>query len=153
MYMKKPKGYLPLKGNLSLLFIFGILVMLSYGCKDKKEEEVIDNCLEGRTGSLSLVVKMVHHARPIPGCRVFVKFNTSEFPGEDTTKYDYKLSADSNSPFATIDSLTCGNYYIYAVGIDSLLDPSNWICKGGLPYSTTLVTGIDSMNVYITEGD
>jgi hypothetical protein len=131
--------------------ILGFGVMFS-SCNDK-EEEVIDNCTEGRTGQLSVVTKMVHHTRPIPGCRVFIKYNATEFPGEDTTKYDYSVTANWDSPYATIDSLACGNYYIYAIGIDSLLDPSNWVCKGGLPYSTEAATGIDSINVYITEGD
>ncbi|MBL7922715.1 MAG: hypothetical protein JNL88_00810 [Bacteroidia bacterium] len=133
---------------------FFILVMSLFSCQckeDKKEEP--DNCLEGRNGQLTLVTKMLHHARPIPGCRVFVKFNATEFPGEDTSLYDYKMTADWNSPYVSIDSLACGNYYLYAIGIDSLLDPSNWVCKGGLPFSTTQQVGSDSIHVYITEGD
>lgn len=121
-------------------------------CKDKEEEDK-DNCLEGRTGALTLVPRFIHHTRPIPGCRVFIKYGATEFPGEDTTKYDYRLSADWSSSYAAIDSLACGNYYIYAIGIDSLLDPSNWVCKGGRPYNTTANSGVDSLSVYITEGD
>ncbi len=136
---------------LSLLNI-GLAVFFS-GCKEDKKEEESDNCLEGRTGNLTLVAKMVHHARPIPGCRVFVKYNAVNFPGEDTSLYDYRITAAADTPYVTIDSLNCGNYYIYAVGIDSLLDPSNWICKGGIPFSTPLISGTDSVNVYITEGD
>ncbi|MBK9638462.1 MAG: hypothetical protein IPO63_11865 [Bacteroidetes bacterium] len=121
-------------------------------CKDKKKEEE-DNCSEGRTGQLTMMFKMVHHSRPIPGCRVFIKYNPCEFPGPDTTKYDYAVSAEWNSAYASIDSLNCGRYYVYAIGIDSLLDPSDWICVGGLPFNTSMVSGLDSMNVYITEGD
>jgi|JI10StandDraft_1071094.scaffolds.fasta_scaffold56591_2 hypothetical protein len=139
------------KSSLLVTLLLGLGVTFS-SCKDK-EDEVIDNCTEGRTGQLSIVTKMVHHTRPIPGCRVFIKYNATEFPGEDTTKYDYSFSANWDSPFATVDSLTCGNYYIYAVGIDSLLDPSDWVCIGGIPYSTDASTGLDSINVYITEGD
>lgn len=121
-------------------------------CKDKKKTEE-DNCPEGRTGQLTMVFKLVHHTRPIPGCRVFLKYSAGEFPGADTTKYDYAVSAASNSAYASIDSLNCGTYYVYAVGIDSLLDPSDWICVGGLPFSKTLASGVDTLNVYITEGD
>lgn len=135
------------------LSVISLLLAVTFSsCKDKTEEEV-DNCPEGRTAFLKVIPKMVHHTRPINGCRVFIKFNATNFPGEDTTKYDYAVSSAWDSPYATIDSLNCGEYYFYTIGIDSLLDPSNWIVKGGLPYSTTATTGTDSINVYITEGD
>ncbi len=127
------------------LVLLGLLVGIS-GCKK-------DKCEAGRTGNLTLTTKMLHHSRPINGCSVFVKYNATEFPGEDTTKYDYKVAADFNSPFCVISNLSCGDYFIYAVGIDSLLDPSNWVVKGGLPYSTENASGNDNLNVYITEGD
>lgn len=130
-----------------------MLSLVFVSCNEDKTDEEIDECPEGRTASLSVITKMVHHTRPINGCRVFIKFNATNFPGEDTTKYDYAVTSEWNSPYATIDSLNCGKYYIYAIGIDSLLDPSNWIVKGGLPYSTTATAGTDSINVYITEGD
>jgi len=136
---------------ISVLLLVGTSIFFVQ-CKEKKKVEE-DNCPEGRTGQLTLTLKMLHHTRPIPGCRVYIKYNASEFPGEDTTKYDYSVSAESNIAYASVDSLNCGRYYIYAVGIDSLLDPSDWVCKGGLPYTTTAFTGTDSLNVYITEGD
>ncbi|MFN0190217.1 MAG: hypothetical protein ACKVQV_16080 [Bacteroidia bacterium] len=136
--------------------VFGALIlMISFvfiQCKCKKKEEE-DNCPEGRTGQLTMNFKMFHHTRPIPGCRVFLKYNASEFPGPDTTKYDYAVSAELNVAYASIDSLNCGRYYVYAIGIDSLLDPSDWVCIGGLPFNTTKFSGVDSVNVYITEGD
>lgn len=135
-----------------LMAIVCCIAIVFPSCKDKEKEDE-DNCREGRTGALTLVPRFIHHSRPIPGCRVFLKYGATEFPGEDTTKYDYRLSADWSSFYAAIDSLACGNYYIYAIGIDSLLDPSNWICKGGRPYSTSANSGVDSLSVYITEGD
>ena len=137
--------------KLKCALIVPVIVLLS-ACNDKEKKEE-DNCIEGRTGGLTIVTRMVHHTRPIKGCRVFVKYNATEFPGDDTTKYDYAFGSASDSPYATVDSLNCGSYYIYAIGIDSLLDPSNWIVKGGIPYSTGSISGIDSINVYITEGD
>jgi hypothetical protein len=129
------------------------LVLFFQSCDDKEDDPAPDLCNEGRNGERTLYMKMIHHTRPIKGARVFIKYNATEFPGTDTTRYDYAVSAAVDSPIASIDSLACGNYYVYAIGIDSLLDPSNWICKGGLPYSTNLSSGIDSINVYITEGD
>lgn len=139
--------------NTKRVILGAIIVMISFvfiQCKDKKKEEE-DNCPEGRTGQLTMTFKLLHHSRPILGGRVFLKYNASEFPGPDTTKYDFAVSAEVNSPYASIDSLNCGRYYVYAIGIDSVLDPSNWVCVGGLPFNTSLISGVDSMNVYIKE--
>lgn len=136
---------------LSFLMIF-FLVSL-YSCKPEKDDKPVDLCAEGRTGELQLSATMIHHTRPIKGCKLFIKYNATEFPGEDTSLYDFHVTAPNNSAVAVIDSLNCGNYYLYAVGIDSLLDPSGWLCKGGLPFSTDKKSGSVSINVYITEGD
>lgn len=137
-----------------LLFgLFVVLMSFVFSQCKCKDEEAEDLCPEGRTGQLTMVFKMLHHSRPIPGCRVFIKYNASEFPGSDTTKYDYAVTAENTSAYASIDSLNCGRYYVYAIGIDSILDPTDWVCVGGLPFNTGLVNGTDSMNVYITEGD
>jgi hypothetical protein len=129
--------------SLLVALLLGLGVTFS-SCKDK-EDEVIDNCTEGRTGQLSIVTKMVHHTRPFPV--VVYLSNTMQPNSQERTpsKYDYSVSANWDSPYATIDSLTCGNYYIYAVGIDSLLDPSDWVCKGGIAifYRGLYRTGFD----------
>jgi len=145
------KKFMVIRAFRSLVIVS--LVLFFQSCDDNDEDPTPDLCNEGRNGERTLYMKMIHHTRPIKGARVFIKYNATEFPGTDTTRYDYAVSAAVDSPIASIDSLACGNYYVYAVGIDSLLDPSNWICKGGLPYSTNLSSGIDSINVYITEGD
>lgn len=150
--MDKPKNRSDIV-NMCRVFAFCAVALLFQSCRDEEDDPQPDLCIEGRSGELQLVIKMVHHTRPIKGARVFIKYNATEFPGGDTTRYDYAVSAMADSPFATIDSLSCGNYYLYAIGIDSLLDPTNWICKGGLPYRTDLSVGTDSINVYITEGD
>ena len=135
------------------VLVFCTVIGMFHSCGDKEEEPQPDLCNEGRNGERTLAMKMVHHTRPINGARVFIKYNAVEFPGEDTAMYDYSVTSLPDSPFASIDSLACGNYYVYAVGIDSLLDPTNWVCRGGFPYRTSLSTGIDTITVYITEGD
>lgn len=136
---------------ISLLMVS--LLVFFYSCNPEEHDEPVDLCDEGRTGALELSVTMIHHTRPIKGCDLYIKYNATEFPGEDTSVYDYHVTAPNNSAVAVIDSLNCGNYYLYAVGIDSLLDPSGWLCKGGLPFSTDKKSGSVSKNVYITEGD
>lgn len=127
------------------------VMFLFQGCKPEEEDD--DNCKPGRSGNLRIVLNMIHHTRPIKGATVYIKYGAVEFPGENPALYDYSTTADALSSFAAVDSLACGQYYIYAVGIDSLLDPVNWICKGGIPYNTSASSGTDSLNVYITEGD
>jgi len=134
-------------------FLWLTLVVFFSSCKDEEDEQPVDLCDEGRTGQLVISATMIHHTRPIKGCDLYIKYNATEFPGEDTSLYDYHVTAPGNSAVAVVDSLNCGNYYLYAVGIDSLLDPSGWLCKGGLPFSTDQKSGSVSLNVYITEGD
>lgn len=140
-----------IKQLLSLIILpAGLLLWASCGDDDDDNK---DNCTEGRTGQLTLVTKMIHHTRPINGCTVYIKYGAKEFPGEDPSRYDYSVIASNDTSIAIIDSLNCGDYYIYAVGIDSLLDPVNWVCKGGIPFSTSSKQGTVNLNVFITEGD
>jgi hypothetical protein len=130
------------------LFLMTVLVLaFASGCKKKNE------CEAGSGGSLTVLANMIHHTRPIKGCRVYVKFNTSEFPGESPSNYDLSFKADDSTSIAKLTGLNCGDYYLYATGIDSLLDPSNNIVKGGSPFSTSQKEGTQSWNIYITEGD
>lgn len=135
------------------LLILPLSIALCTGCGDDEKDQS-DNCPEGRTGSLKLVANMIHHTRPIKGCTVYVKYGATEFPGDDPARYDYSVQAANDTSIAIIDSLNCGDYYIYAVGVDSLLDPVNWICKGGIPFRTSLKNDTTiNLNVFITEGD
>ena len=131
--------------GIKIVVILAIVFITS--CKE-------DKCKGGGAGgNLTIKATTVHHSRPIPGCTIYVKYNATEFPGEDVTKYDFSIKADNDKTFAFVSNLTCGEYYFYAVGIDSLLDPSNWICKGGITYSTSQEQDTIAISVPITEGD
>jgi hypothetical protein len=80
-------------------------------------------------GDASISGKVVHHAKPIPFARVFIKFNEKDFPGTDTTKYDDHVTADSEGNF----SIKCyrGDYYLFGYGSDNAITPPKVV--GGIP--------------------
>lgn len=59
-----------------------------------------------------------HHARAIPGTRVFIKYGTVNSPGTDTKVYDDSTVAGSDARFS-FKELEAGTYYLYGVGFDS----------------------------------
>mgnify|MGYP007070680411 FL=1 len=91
--------------KLNLLLIAVFLLAAASGCKKKNE------CEAGSGGSLTVLANMIHHTRPIKGCRVYVKFNTSEFPGENPSNYDLTFKADDSTSIAKLTGLNCGDYY------------------------------------------
>ncbi|CAN5493543.1 hypothetical protein BH11BAC2_BH11BAC2_14480 [soil metagenome] len=111
------------------------------------------DCNAGSGGDVTVVARMVHHSRAINGCTVYVKYCAKDFPGADTSKYDLSFKAAFDTPEVALTGLKSGDYYLYATGVDSLLDPSTWIVKGGIPFSTNLSSGSVNQTVFVTEGD
>ena len=134
--------------NNYLLHLSLIIPLFVGGCKKK------DDCTAGMGGKLTIVAKTVHHTKPIPGCTFYVKYCAKDFPGENNlSSFDktYKISNDSTE--IAISNLQNGEYYLYATGIDSSLDPTNNIVKGGIPFNTEQKEGTIKITVPITEGD
>lgn len=87
------------------------------------------SCKKNQLGGTSTIKGIVaHHSRAIPNSRVFIKFNAKEFPGEDTTVYDAKVTADAGGNY----SIKCykGDYYLYGFGYDDLIKQN---VSGGVP--------------------
>jgi len=84
----------------------------------------------GGTGSVKGVV--AHHGKSIPNAYVYIKYNTSEFPGDDYTLYDTYVAADNNGNY-TIPFYK-GTYYIYARGYDYAI-AAPYLVKGGLSFT------------------
>ncbi|MBC7696627.1 MAG: hypothetical protein H7141_14415 [Burkholderiales bacterium] len=100
------------------LFLFISLIILSGSCKKNQT---------GGKSTLKGTVK--HHNKPIPDAYVYIKFNSSEFPGKEYTSYDTYVQADSYGNYSI--SFFKGTYYIFAVGRD--LDvPPPYEVSGGL---------------------
>lgn len=145
-----------MRRDIVLLSVLTFAFIAFSGCKkDKKDEPqpVVPACVGGTGGNLKLIARTVHHTRAIKGCKVYIKYNTNSFPGEVTSVYDDSLQIPADTVEGAFENLKCGKYFLYATGIDSLLDPSTWIVKGGIPFSTELDSGVVNVTVYVTEGD
>lgn len=94
---------------------------------------VFTNCKKNQLGgNASLKGSVIHHSKPIPNSKIYIKFNTTEFPGADSTIYDCYVQADANGNY-TIPFYK-GSYYVYAIGRD--LDIAYpYLVKGGLSVS------------------
>jgi hypothetical protein len=91
---------------------------------------VVTSCKKNQTGGKATLKGVVmHHDKPIPDANVYVKFNASEFPGNDYRLYDTYVKADANGNYSV--SFFKGTYYIYAIGRD-LNVPFPYEVKGGL---------------------
>ena len=83
-------------------------------------------------GKATLKGVVAHHGKPIPNAVVYIKFNTSEFPGDDGTTYNTSVTADAQGNYS-IDFYK-GTYYVYAVGLDMDI-PYPYKVSGGLSIS------------------
>ncbi|PBQ33498.1 hypothetical protein CNR22_17520 [Sphingobacteriaceae bacterium] len=120
-----------------LFFLSALLIIgISFSCKK--------NQLGGKSTVSGVVA---HHSKPIARATVFIKFNTKEFPGSDTTAYDDKIRADENGNY----SFKCykGDYYLYGFGYDFGIDPP-YTVVGGVPVHIRNKEDLE-INVAVTE--
>ena len=93
-----------MKGMTKLILVF----ILSIG---------IFACTKNRTGgNATLKGKVLHHGKALPNAYVYVKFNTSEFPGDSYSSYDTYVEADGSGNYSI--PFYQGTYYIFAMGRD-----------------------------------
>jgi len=95
-----------------LILFFGIITS---SCK--KDADVSKNKIV--PAPISLEVHAVHHSWDVPGINVYLKKNATEFPGKDSSLYEYQGKTDGYGKY-TFEHLYLGNYYLYATGFDSL---------------------------------
>ncbi len=105
-----------LKLSLAFLLIIGL-----FSCKKNQT---------GGKGSVKGVVN--HHGKAIADAYVYIKFNATEFPGEDYTDYDTFVKADANGNHSI--AFYKGSYYLYAKGYDMDI-PHPFEVKGGISVS------------------
>ena len=90
-------------------------------------------CKKNQTGGKASVKGVVaHHGKAIPAAYVYIKFNATEFPGEDYKLYDTYVKSDASGNY--VIPLYKGSYYLYAMGYDEAI-PAPFIVKGGLSFS------------------
>jgi hypothetical protein len=94
------------------LFSFLLILLLVSCSKEKDETSTV-------TGTLSLEVHAVHHTLDVAGIVIYLKKNSTSFPGNDSSIYNYKGTTDGYGKY-TFEKLFPGNYYVLASGYDSL---------------------------------
>ena len=101
---------------------------------------------EGLGGKSTVNGYVSHHSHHIPNAIVYIKYDATEFPGTDVSKYDASITADANA-YYEFNELRKGDYYIYAVGYDKTI-LANVIGGVGvkLKYNKTTIS-----NVPVTE--
>lgn len=108
--------FFPVKKTISffLLFILGTTVIV--GCK-KDTSLKNENRQVVIQGNLTLKVHAMHHQWLVPDLPVYLKKNSTSWPGTDSTKYELKTvtDVDGNCEF---DHLFPGSYYLFAHGFD-----------------------------------
>jgi hypothetical protein len=119
----------------------GLILIIAVFCATCKKNALGNDCvIEG-------TVK--HHNKTITNCSVFIKFNATELPGEDTTKYDAKVRVDKDGYFK-FNTLK-GHYFIYANGIDPGI-PAPYIVVGGQGVKLRSKENVN-LTLFVTEGD
>ena len=93
------------------LFLFVSITVCLIGCKPATQVDAIKP-------QAKVCVATLHHAARIPETEVYLKYNTTVFPGWDYKKYDRKIITDSNAA-GCFDSLPVGNYWLMATGYDA----------------------------------
>jgi len=108
------------------------------------------NCSDDDASSknASISGSVAHHDELIHNATVYYRFDVTEFPGASPDDYDGSVIADSFKAHYEITGLKAGNYYLYAVGIDT-----SCTCevKGGIP--VIIKSGEENVtsNVPVTE--
>lgn len=80
----------------------------------------IQSCKKpGLGGDATVVAFPKHHGKAIYGATVFVKFDTEDSPGTNTSSYDATFEGEPKEEHVHIEGLKQGKYYLYAIGYDS----------------------------------
>lgn len=102
---------------------------------------------EGPGGKCVIKGSVKHHDSLIPGATVYIKYNATESPGDDITKYDASVNANSAAYYEFAD-LRKGDYYLFAVGFDSSI---NQPVYGGIPVKLKTKTEVLEVDIPVVE--
>lgn len=140
----------------SLTFI--VLVVIISSCKKDMDipEYAIPpegTCVAGNSGEVTVILKPQHHGDPIPSIldypdSAMIKFNVSEFPGDNPNLYDLVVVGEIGSDEVVVNNLSCGKYFIYMTGFDESIAER---VRGGVPVTINETSGVITRIIPITE--
>jgi hypothetical protein len=127
-----------------LLVLVLMLGISSLSCTKRKEKG-------GKGGAAILKVTPQHHSKDIEECTIYLKYDASTPPSDNTAGYDEVVVCvqEAGKPVATFTGLKNGKYYIFGSGYDPDVAQN---VKGGIPYEITQQSTLN-INVPVTEGD
>lgn len=81
----------------------------------------ITGCKKNGTGGKASLHVMVYHGKTaIKASTLYVKFGTQSQPSDPKNSYDLKVQGEADENHVHVEDLRIGEYYLYAVGYDSL---------------------------------
>ena len=101
-----------------ITFISLMTGMIFYAC-DKDPEQPIPVTPKKAT----LVVEVMHHQWTIPDIPVYLKKDATEFPGMDTSIYEFSLITNQSGN-VVFSNMNYGNYYLFVHGWDPIFQDS-----------------------------
>lgn len=128
-----------------LIFAAGFIFS---GCKKDEQKDNAGNVVVH--GTNRLIVSVYHHTIALQGISIFLKNNATEFPGTDTTLYNWKTTSD-NSGIAVFENLFPGNYFLFGSGIDQNISMQVIGAAPAALNSTTLTNNEAYITLYVTE--
>lgn len=135
-----------------IIILFTASLMMFASCKKNKDDSE-PTCVAGKGGAITFVLKPEHHGKPIPSSTAYadsawIKYNTSDFPGDNPALYDLIAVGTDGSFEVLTDSMKCGKYFIYMTGFDTSIVER---VRGGIPVNITISDGTKVITVPVTE--
>lgn len=98
--------------NILALILFVILTALASSSCKKNDEG----------GKAEIHAEIFHGTTQVRNSTLYVKFGATSAPADPTGNYDLKLSGTQDDNHVHVEDLRRGDYFLYAVGVDTLLN-------------------------------
>ena len=125
--------------------IFFVAGIFFYGCNKEAEQPIYSDKVKA-----TLVVEVMHHQWTIPGIPVYLKKDATEFPGQNTSVYDYTLTTNQAGT-VQFNKMLYGNYYLYVKGWDPVFGDTVMGYKPVVINDSSAAGGIVDDRIYVSE--
>jgi hypothetical protein len=112
--------------HFALLSACALLALTAPACRDKETDQA------GKGGKARLLVTPQHHGVNIDSCMVYIRYKSSDAPGDGRYDDSARCAPVNGKPVATFSELRKGNYYLYGRGWDPQISET---VEGGIPYT------------------